>query len=230
MGAMPRVRDLRAFSRARGTFGRVAPARRDRARRASRRRSGRSVASRVASAAISARPARDRRRPVDAEPPEHRLDQRLLEAVAPSGEHVGQRRRFGDQRQASGQLREIPVDRLGLPAERVQAVMVEIGGGEVGVPLGREAPRAVIEALAGDVDIVAVEHAVDEPRGEIGGGEARGRLADQIEQPQRIVLVVGSRLLAIEIVEAIADELRDVRRPRRKRRGAGTCRCGCGRG
>ena len=61
--------------------------------------------------------------------------------------------------------------------------MVEISGGEVLVPLGREPPRAIIEALAGDVDIVAVEHAVDEPRGDIGGGQRRrSRSPTSVEQ------------------------------------------------
>ena len=128
----------------------------------------------------------------DPEPPEHRVDQRLLEAAAPAGEQIGQRRRLGDERQAAGELRQIPVDRLGLPAEGVEAVMVEIGGGEVRVPVRREAPRAVIEALAGDVDIVAVEHAVDEAGGEIGGGELRGRRADEVEQAQRILGIVAA--------------------------------------
>ena len=83
------------------------------------------------------------------------------------------RRRFGDQRQAAGQLRQVPVDRLGLAAERIEPVMVEIGRGEVRVPIGREPPRAVIEALAGDVDIVAVEHAMDEAGGDVARGERR---------------------------------------------------------
>src|SRR5438270_6680115 len=83
----------------------------------------------------------------DAEAPEHRRDQRLVEPVAPAGERLGQRRSIGDQRQAAGKLREIPVDRLGLPPETVEAVMVEVGGGEVRIPLRREAPRAIVEAL-----------------------------------------------------------------------------------
>src|SRR3546814_8350639 len=53
------------------------------------------------------------------------------------------------------------MDRLGLAAESVEPGMVEIGGGEAGVPGRVEAPGAVIEALAGDVDIVRIEHAVD---------------------------------------------------------------------
>src|SRR4029079_179079 len=97
--------------------------------------------------------------------------------------------------------RMVPLDRLRLPAECVEAVMVEISGRKRRVPLGREAPRAIIEALAGDVDIVAVEDAVDDPRGEVGGGEPGGRFADQAEQAQRVLAIVGRGLLRIEVGE-----------------------------
>ena len=205
--------------------------RRDRGRRASRRRCGRSVCALVASARISA-PATARSLSPRAMPRRRSSasTSACLEALAPAGEQVRQRRRFGDERQAAGELREVPVDRLGLPAEGVEPVMVEISGGEFGLPIGREAPRPVVEALAGDVDIVAVEDAVDEAGGEIGRGELRGRGADEIEQAKRVFAVVVDRLLAVEILEAIAGQrLRDCR-PGRRRRGAGRCRCGCGRG
>ena len=102
------------------------------------------------------------------------------------------------------------MDRLRLPAERVEAVVVEVGCRERRIPLRRKAPRAVVEAFAGDVDIVAVEHAVDEAAGEIGGGESRRRLADQIEQPERIFFVVARGCFGIEICEAVTDELGDI--------------------
>ena len=111
----------------------------DRARFAARR------AAPTASARSSSSP-----RARDAEPREQRVDQRRLEPRRPVAEHVGQRRRLGDQRQAAGELRQVPVDRLGLAAEGIEPGMVEIGGGEVLVPLGREAPRAIVEAFAGD--------------------------------------------------------------------------------
>ena len=96
------------------------------------------------------------------------------------------------------------MDRLGLPAEGIKAVMVEISGGEVRVTLGREAPRAIIEALARDVDIVAVEHAMDEAGGEIGSGQPRCRNADEIEQPQCILGIIDGRLLGVEMFEGVA--------------------------
>src|SRR3546814_2522493 len=86
------------------------------------------------------------------------------------------------------------MDRLGLAAESVEPGMVEIGGGEAGVPGRVEAPGAVIEALAGDVDIVRIEHAVDEPRRHIAGREPRGAADDVIEQPHRRVV---ARFLAV---------------------------------
>ena len=48
------------------------------------------------------------------------------------------------------------------------------------------------------------------PGREIGGGESRGRRADKVEQPQRILRVVGAGCSRIEVVEAIADERLDV--------------------
>src|SRR3546814_7872871 len=80
-----------------------------------------------------------------------------------------QRVGLAQRAQRYGELRRIPMDRLGLAAESVEPGMVEIGGGEAGVPGRVEAPGAVIEALAGDVDIVRIEHAVDEPRRHIAG-------------------------------------------------------------
>src|SRR5438045_824548 len=53
----------------------------------------------------------------DAEPTNHRSDQRLLEACGPFAEKLGQRRRCGDETQAARQLGKIPMDRFGLAAE-----------------------------------------------------------------------------------------------------------------
>src|SRR5205823_9368206 len=97
---------------------------------------------------------------------------------------------------------EVPIDRLGLTTEGVESVMVEIGGGELRVPQWRESPGAIVEALAGDIDVVAVEHAVDEAGGEVGGGQPGGCRCDAIEQPKRILPVVFRRLLGIEVLEA----------------------------
>jgi len=47
---------------------------------------------------------------------------------------------------------------------------------------------------------------------EIGCGERGGRRAGKVEQPQRIVFRASAGLLAIELVEAIADECLDVLR------------------
>ena len=85
-----------------------------------------------------------------------RANQRLLKPIAPAIEHLRQDGWLSQQREAAGELREIPMDRLGLPAKSIQPVMVEIGRSEIRLPMGRESPRPVVEALAGDVDIVAV--------------------------------------------------------------------------
>ena len=49
--------------------------------------------------------------------------------------------------------------------------MVEIGCGKAGLPMGGEAPRAIIEAFPGDIDIVGIEHAMDKAGGHIGSGQ-----------------------------------------------------------
>src|SRR5690348_13784887 len=102
------------------------------------------------------------------------------------------------------------MDRLGLPSERVKPVMVEIGRGEVGIPIRGEPPRPIVEALPRDVDVVAVEHAMDEPGGEIARGEPRRCLRDEIEQSKRVRLVVVAWCFRIEVLEAVAYQLLEI--------------------
>src|SRR3546814_1232373 len=71
------------------------------------------------------------------------------------------------------------------------------------VPGRVEAPGSVIEALAGDVDIVRIEHAVDEPRRHIAGREPRGAADDVIEQPHRRVV---ARFLAVIMAQHISGQ------------------------
>src|SRR3982751_1277404 len=102
------------------------------------------------------------------------------------------------------------MDCFALPAERVEAIMVEISGGEIEVPLGSEAPRTIIEALAGDVDIVAVEHSVDEPRGHVARCEPRRRRGCKIEKVQPVFGVVRRRIQPVQIAKTITDQSIDV--------------------
>src|SRR5579872_1445806 len=92
--------------------------------------------------------------PENSEAAEQCTGQRFLEAADPVSQYRWKGWRVGDYRKTSGELRQIPVDGLGLATECVEAVMIEIGGGELMVPIGREAPWAVIKALASHVDIV----------------------------------------------------------------------------
>src|SRR3982750_4170475 len=96
------------------------------------------------------------------------------------------------------------MDRLGLPTKGVETIMIEISGGKFRLPFGREPPRAIVEAFACDVDIVAVEHAVDEPCGKVGGGEGGGRLADEVEQPKCVLPLVRRRLFSVQMFQAVA--------------------------
>ena len=139
----------------------------------------------------------------DAEPPRDRLRDCALIAFGKAAEHRDQRFGVADRAQRDGKLHRIPMNRLRLAAKGVKAVMVEIGGGEARVPSRREAPRAVIETLAGHVDIVGVEHAVDEACRHVAGGQRRGAIYDEIEQPRRCIL---ARVLAIKVAEDIADQ------------------------
>src|SRR5687768_2780770 len=100
--------------------------------------------------------------------------------------------------------------RLRLAAERVEAAVVEVSRGEGRVPLGREAPRAVIEALTGDGDIVAVEHSVDEAGRHVARGKPGGGAGDEIEEAQRVGAGVVRRRLAVQMGEAVADQPGDV--------------------
>ena len=77
----------------------------------------------------------------------------------------------GEAEQALAEAGEVPVQRLGLAGEAVEAGLVEVGGGEGRVEAVEEAPGAVVEALAGDRDVVGVEHAVHEAGGEPLGAE-----------------------------------------------------------
>src|SRR3546814_12405468 len=54
--------------------------------------------------------------------------------------------------------------RFGLPPESIKSRLVDVSGGKAWFPSGREAPRTIIEAFDGHVDIVAVEHAMNKAR------------------------------------------------------------------
>ncbi len=88
--------------------------------------------------------------------------------------------------------------------------MVEIGRREIVVPSRREPPRAIVEALAGDVDIVAVEDAMDEAGGHVARGEPCRCTGHEVEQAKGIFLRFALGLLAVELFQAIADEGVDV--------------------
>ena len=70
---------------------------------------------------------------INSKPPKQGVRERLVETAAPRRKCFGECRRVGDQRQAARKLREVPMDRLRLSTEGIEAVMVKISGGEVGV-------------------------------------------------------------------------------------------------
>ena len=56
------------------------------------------------------------------------------------------------------------MQRFGLSAKCVKTRFVEIGSGELRVPIFGEAPWPIIEAFTGNIDIVGIEHAMDKAR------------------------------------------------------------------
>ena len=99
---------------------------------------------------------------------------------------VGQGLDLGDQLQASGQLGQVPEHRLRLAGEGVKAGLVEIGGGEARLIGRQEAPGAIVETLARDVQIVGVEHPVDETRRDPARGQSGRGLDDGAQQAGRV--------------------------------------------
>ena len=97
-----------------------------------------------------------------------------------------QRLDLGDQLQATGQLRQVPEHSLRLSGEGVKPALVEVGGGEARLVERQEAPGAIVEAFARDVQIVGVQDAVHETRGDPSGGKASRGLDDRLEQGRRV--------------------------------------------
>jgi len=96
-----------------------------------------------------------------------------------------------ERQQAFRQPREVPEERFGLPPESIKTRLVEIGGGEGWVENRQEAPRAVIEALTGDVDVVGVENAMHEACGHPLRPGARHVPADPVQERESRVFRLG---------------------------------------
>ena len=126
-------------------------------------------------------------------------------------ERGDQRRAVSQQPQRDGKLPAIPVQRLGLATKGIEACVIEIGGGKARLPGRQPAPRAIVEAFAGDVHVVGIEHAVDEACHHIACCKIGHALDDVVHQPHRRLIApgrVGGRGRAGELREAIVDEAR----------------------
>src|SRR3546814_7268355 len=82
-------------------------------------------------------------------------DQRVLIKVGKALQFRNQRFCLAQQPQRYRKLSRVPMYRFGLPPESIKSRLVEVSGGKAWFPSGREAPRTIIEAFAGHVDIVA---------------------------------------------------------------------------
>src|SRR5688572_18808116 len=100
------------------------------------------------------------------------------------------------------------MDRLGLATEGVEPDFVEISGDKLLVPFWREAPGAIVEAFASNVDIVAVQHTVDEAGRDVARGQLRGGRTNPIEQSGRILDIVAKQFVQ-QVLQAVARQLRD---------------------
>ena len=88
-------------------------------------------------------------------------------------------------------------------AEGVEPLGVEVGGHEVDVVGGEEAIRAVVEALAGDGEVVGVEDAVDEARHHEAGAEGGARARDGGEEARGAVRTIG------DLGKVVGDRVRE---------------------
>ena len=109
-------------------------------------------------------------------------------------------------------MAEIPVDRLWLAAKSVEPVMIEIGGDEVGVAFGQKAIGAVVEALAIDVHVVGVEHAMHKTRAHPVGGQMGRQLTNPPEKSRRrISLALQVRLIGLDhMLDQTQDQVRPI--------------------
>ncbi len=119
------------------------------------------------------------------------------------------------------------MDRLGLPPETIKADLIEIGRGEARIERRGKTPRPIVKTLAGYVDVVGVEHAVDEACGHVAGGKACGAAYGVGEQALwRVGAIVFSEIM----FEAIGGEAAQFVLETERRRAVGNCRCEYGHG
>jgi hypothetical protein len=130
----------------------------------------------------------------------HRLHQRLGLA------HGGER---------AGQLAQVPEHRLWLAPEAVESGAVKIGGHEIGIVARQEAIGPVVEAFAGDVHVVGVEHPMHEAGRHPAGGEARG--AGHHRGQKGGGRIVGALELGIVGADHVAEEGADQIGPLQRR-------------
>ena len=100
---------------------------------------------------------------LDTKPPAQVLLQPHLQPRIEVGEHLFQRFRAAERDQAVGKTADGPQAGFRLPAIGIAAAIVEIGSGEGRVEAWQEAPGAVIETLAGHIEIVGIQNPMDKP-------------------------------------------------------------------
>ena len=91
--------------------------------------------------------------------------------------------------------------------------MVEIGGDEIGVTIGKKPVGPVIEALAIDVHIVGIEHAVDEARADpIGAKPGRKRDHTLHQRRNRVCRRRKIRLIDLNhVARQVLNQIRPVK-------------------
>src|SRR5690606_41915358 len=104
----------------------------------------------------------------DTQAPDEATRERAVIEVGKPLDRGDERRSIDEAPERDRKLRQVPADRLRLAREGVEAGLVEIGRGKAWVPGRQPTPWAVVEALAGQVHVVRVEHAVDEAGDHVG--------------------------------------------------------------
>ena len=146
----------------------------------------------------------------EAEPAQHGRRERRMQGRLESAEGGFQVSLRRERQQAFGEARQVPQERVRLTSEGVKAGLVEIGGREGGIEHRQEAPGPVIEALAGDVDVVGVEHPVHEAGGHPIGAHPGDPAADLLEEgdgPRRRVVAPDPRHVSLHRIIEEAQEI-----------------------
>ena len=115
---------------------------------------------------------------MNAKPPKHRLCELGLQGGSKCAECSFEKFFFSNDQKTFGKACEIPEQRIGLAAIGVEAGGVKISRCKGRIEDRQKSPGAVIEAFAGHVDVVGIEHAMHKARHNPLRSDARNTAAN----------------------------------------------------